>query len=206
MRIPSHITTIEIGLEAPKTQPTRTRAAYGGASAVAGTGVLHAKAFTLMESLFATSILALAAAALAVPLLAGAKQRAHIAEKARAQFLAQQLMEEILSLPFDDPDGQSSPGPEPGETSRSLFDNIDDYHGLQEPAGQMYGPDQTPITDPHLAEFSRQVSVQYVHLGSQQSSDPYTFARVTVIVRRNGKAMARLVRIVSKTALHGAEG
>ncbi|MBT8485297.1 MAG: hypothetical protein HKO59_01105 [Phycisphaerales bacterium] len=42
---------------------------------------------------------------------------------------AETLLERILALPVDDPQGPTQPGPEPGETPET-FDNTDDYHGF----------------------------------------------------------------------------
>ena len=44
--------------------------------------------------------------------------------------LADMLLAEIVALPFEDPDGGTSIGPDTGETTgtRSEFDDVDDYH------------------------------------------------------------------------------
>ncbi len=47
------------------------------------------------------------------------------------------MMEEIIRLPFNDPDGSSAMGPEGGETTRAAFDNIDDFHGFSLAAGNI---------------------------------------------------------------------
>jgi len=78
----------------------------------------------------------------------------------RGMTLAEELMERILKMPYGDPQGVSSPGPESGETAVSGFDNADDFHGYTEPAGglrdvsgQYYPSD--------YQEFSRRVTARY---------------------------------------------
>lgn len=92
---------------------------------------------TLVEALLASVILAIAAAAVSHAVLAGQMQSYDALERVHAVQLAEGLMEEILRLPYDDPDGPSNPGPEAGETSRSLYDNLDDFHGFAEAAGAL---------------------------------------------------------------------
>lgn len=86
------------------------------------------RGFSLAESMIAVVILAVAVTAVAGVLHAARSQSAITADASTAQELARQLMEEITSRPYADPDGPSRLGPEAGETQRVLFDNVDDYH------------------------------------------------------------------------------
>jgi hypothetical protein len=108
------------------------------------------------------------------------------------------MIEQILRLPFHDPDGSGSdyiPGPEAGD-----FDNIDDFHGYVESQGQVKDSTGTVFTDPIYANFSRSVTCEYVYVPPQPTeSDPAKceFIRITVRVDYRGKQMATVVRLVS---------
>ncbi len=44
----------------------------------------------------------------------------------------------MIALPYADPDDESTTlGPEAGETGRTLYDNVDDFHGFSETAGNV---------------------------------------------------------------------
>ena len=113
---------------------------------------------TLVEALIASVILAVAVAAVSHAVLAGQMQSYDALERLHAVQLAEGLVEEILRLPYNDPDGASNPGPEAGETSRGLYDNIDDFHGFTEAAGTL--ADATGTTYGSAFQgFSRSVTV-----------------------------------------------
>lgn len=118
----------------------------------------QARGLTLVEALLAAMILAFSAVAVSQALLAGHQQTQAALHHRRATDLADALMEEILRLPYNDPDGASSPGPEAGETSRLLYDNIDDYHGFSETAGSVTDVAGAAY-DARYELFSRSVTV-----------------------------------------------
>jgi MSHA pilin protein MshD len=152
--------------------------------------------FTLIEALVAATILAITVTAVTLPFTAGAQNEQDSARLTLAVAYAQELMEEILSRPFDDPGGGMTPGPEAGETSRDLYDNIDDYHGYSEADGQikdMYG---LAATDRLAAGLSRSVAAEYVYVAGQDTSGSPTFIRVTVTVRYRGRPLVTLQRMV----------
>ncbi len=93
------------------------------------------RAFTLPEVLAAAAILALAVAAIAQAISAGQKTTYLALDELRAHALAEALIEEALSKPYADPEGETIIGPDTGELSRAAFDNCDDYHGYTEAAG-----------------------------------------------------------------------
>ena len=95
------------------------------------------RGMTLVEALLASVILAVAVAAVSQAIVAGQMQSYSALHRRRAVDLAEALMEEVLRLPYNDPDGASAPGPEAGESGRSSFDNIDDYHGFSETGGSV---------------------------------------------------------------------
>ena len=118
------------------------------------------RAFTLIECLVASAVLAVAVAAISQAIVAGQMSTYDALHSERAVGLAEALMEEILALPYADPDGASAPGPEAGENNRADFDNLDDFHGYSEAAGLLadaggvlYGAD--------FQAFSRAVTAAY---------------------------------------------
>lgn len=110
-----------------------------------------------MECLLASAVLAIAVAALAQTVSIGQKQTQEALRGLRAMELASALMEQICGLPYDDPDGVSTLGPESGETTRSRFDNVDDYHGYTEARGSLADSRGTAYPQSYQ-EFSRSVT------------------------------------------------
>ena len=152
-------------------------------------------AFTLAEVLLAAVVLAIAVTAVTMPFASAARNEQADARGTLAVGLAQEMAEEILARPFGDPDGASQPGPESGEDTRDLFDNIDDYDGYSEPAGQIATPDGVQMAGPAAVGLSRHVSVTYVYVSGQDTGESPTFARVTVEVRFDGETIATVTRL-----------
>jgi len=118
------------------------------------------KAFTLAEVLLASSILSITIAALSQTISGGQAQTSQALHELRAISLAEALMEEVLSMPYDDPEAELTVGPDAGESTRSDFDNADDFHGYTESAGNTV--DEAGVAYPALYdEFSRSVAAAY---------------------------------------------
>jgi len=154
------------------------------------------RAFTALEALIAASILAFLTAAVSGALMAGRAQSKLARDTLSASFLAQSMMDEIMRLPFDDPLGYTTFGPDNTEV-RTTFDNIDDYSGYTDGSG-------TNVTITDLAGnalpdtyqvFNRAVTMQAV------SSSPTNWNRtingllITVTVTRDGQELIKLQRI-----------
>lgn len=122
------------------------------------------RALTLFEAMLSASILAIVAVVASQAIVAGQMQTYDALHRQRALTLADSLMDEILRLPYDDPDGESTPGPESGESTRTAFDNIDDYHGFSESgsltvaAGTLKDATDTAYADPYQF-FTQSVTV-----------------------------------------------
>lgn len=114
--------------------------------------------FTLIEVLIASAVLAFVVAALAHAVVAGQMQTADSLHAMRGAALAEAMMEEILSKPYADPEGATTLGPDAGESARSSFDNMDDYHGYTEAAGAVVDASGTGFGATH-SKFSRNVSI-----------------------------------------------
>jgi prepilin-type N-terminal cleavage/methylation domain-containing protein len=158
------------------------------------------RGFSLIEAMVAVSVLGIAAASVLLPFISGAALRAEGVNRTLAARLASDLMEQILRLPFHDPNDETSYslGPESGD-----FDNIDDYDGYTEPQGQVKDADGKlfSVNDSRYANFSRNVTCEYVYVPPQPAeSDPAKceFIRITVQVDYSGKQMATIVRLVSE--------
>lgn len=95
------------------------------------------RGFTLAEVLIASAILSIATIAIVQAVTAGQANTLDSLKRARADALAEVLLEEILSKPYADPDEAGAIGPEGDETTRADFDNVDDYHGYAEAAGAL---------------------------------------------------------------------
>jgi prepilin-type N-terminal cleavage/methylation domain-containing protein len=118
---------------------------------------IHCAGLTLLESLLASAILAVAVAAISQVVLAGHLQSADASDSVQAMALAEAMMEEILAQPYEDVDGAVTLGPDSGELGRLTFDNADDYHNLTEAAGDLRSARNTLLPDA-VQGYSRQVT------------------------------------------------
>jgi len=159
------------------------------------------RGFTLAEAMMAVVVLGIAAASVLLPFISGAAVRAEGINRTLAARLASDMMEQILRLPFHDPGGGTSVGPESGETGPANFNSINDYHNYFEAQGQVKDASETVFTDSRYTNFSRNVTCEYVYVPPQPAeSDPAKceFIRITVRVDYSGKQMATVVRLVSE--------
>lgn len=154
------------------------------------------RGFTLLEALLAAVVLAAAITAVTMPMTVAVVNEHEESRQTLATGLAQELMEEILSQPFHDPQGTSEPGPEIGESSRDLFDNVDDYHGYAESAGEIVTMDGDVVDDPVGGSLSRDASATYVYVTGQPVDGSPDFIRVMVTVKYGSRSMISLTRLV----------
>ena len=120
----------------------------------------RAGGYTLTEVLIAAAILAFVVAALTQAIVAGQMQTYAALHDNRAVSLAESFMDEVLALPYDDPDGPSVVGPEAGEAARDDFDNLDDYHGYSQAAGAIVNLNDASYPDAFQG-FTRSIAVVY---------------------------------------------
>lgn len=130
------------------------------------------RGLTLPETLLATAVLGFAVVALTHAIVAGQMQTQNALHEHRAVTLAETIMEEILSLPYHDPDGHTTPGPDPGQDSRQQFNNMDDYHSFTMAPGDIKDL-ADELYPPTYQMFSVAVTAQYEDItipafGSQQ--------------------------------------
>jgi len=151
----------------------------------------------------ATVVLGIAAAGALLPFTSGAAVRAEGMRRTLGAKLAGDLMEEIILKPFHDPNGSSydySPGRDAGEITLADFDNVDDFDGYAEPQGQVKDASGTVFTGLNYANFSRNVSCEYVRAPQEpQESEAgeLKFIRATVRVYYSGEQIAIINRLIS---------
>jgi len=161
------------------------------------------RAFTALEALTAAAILAILTAATSGALVAGRAQSQLARDTLSASFLAQAMMDEVMRLPFNDPNGYTTMGPDPPDTSRGLYNNIDDYSGYTDGNANWAGTGATSTMSDFAGnaypasyqEFQRTVTMTAI------SSSPTGWGRtlngllVTVAVSKNGTTLIQLQRI-----------
>jgi len=152
--------------------------------------------FTLLESLIAASVLALSITAITLPFTAAAQTELEEARRTISLCLAREMIEEIISVDFYDPDGPSTPGPESSEYTRWDFDNIDDYNGYSETGDAIVGLDGEALTGLAAKDLTRSVTVEYVYVDGQPTTISPTFVRITVEVAYEGNVTASVTRLV----------
>ena len=122
-----------------------------------------------MEALLASAMLSMGASAVLLPFNVGAQSELEDARRTTALYLGRELVEEIISKPFDDPDGGGALGPDGGESSRDLYDNIDDYHNYKDGYGksidQIVGINGQTIEGVAIDGLSRKAVITYLHDG-----------------------------------------
>ena len=157
----------------------------------------HSSGFTLIEALTATVILAVTVTAVTVPFAAGASSGQSDGRGTVAAALAQEMMEEVISKPFYDPQGSTALGPDGSETrtGSTKFDNIDDYHNYTEAAGAIKSMSGIVINDPATVGLSRRVTTTYVYLTGQSQASPATYIRVKVEVLYQGRPLVAVTRL-----------
>ena len=133
---------------------------------------------------------------------AGARQAE---DRIAAIELANQLMTEIVFLPFEDPLVSGSFGLEQSEATafaagnRPLLDDVDDYNGWN------FSPprDRSGVVMTDYADYRQQVNVAFAQNISTSSGIPVPSAYVkliTVKVLRGNRELARLVTLRTKYA------
>lgn len=150
----------------------------------------------------ASTMLSMGASAVLLPFSVGAQIEQEDARRTLALYLGRELMEEIISKPFDDPQGAGAPGPDGGEASRANYDNIDDYAGYKDGYGesinQIVGIDNQTIDTLAIDGLSRKVVVEYIHVSGQDVGDDPNFLKVAVEVKYKGDIILTLRRLVHK--------
>lgn len=162
-----------------------------------GRSARGSRGLSLVEALAAIVILQIAVLGLIYTVTAGHAHAAYAGRSIDASQLGQAMMEEILGRAYIDPEGGVGLGPDAGESSRTAFDDIDDYNGINEAAGSL--SDANGDTLPQdMQSFTRSVTVA---LWDQTITDlsttiPGKLITVTVTDNNNQASQVTLLRFV----------
>ncbi|MEM7681020.1 MAG: prepilin-type N-terminal cleavage/methylation domain-containing protein [Planctomycetota bacterium] len=116
------------------------------------------RAFTLIEVLLASAILAATMFAITASITAGQQQGLSAVDQARMVELAENTADRVLARPYNDPEGDTTPGPDTGETTATLFDAVDDFHSWAEAAGALTDAAGAALPTPYQT-LARSVTV-----------------------------------------------
>lgn len=126
----------------------------------------------------ATVVLGIAAAGTVLPFVTGAMVRAEGMRRTLGAKLAGDLIEQIITTPFDQ--------------------IVAGYDGYAESKGHVKDAEGLEFTDSNYANFSRDASCQYVYMPQEGGDAEPMFIRVTVTVYYSGRQVARINRLVGK--------
>lgn len=153
------------------------------------------RAFTLVEAVISTVIVAVMFVAALNTVGASAVTQYKAALLSRGRLSAESLMSEILCRSYQDPEGAPVFGREAGESAstRTAFDDVDDYHGWS--ADPPTARDGTPL--PNSTGWQRTVTVEWVNSTNPQQTETTETGvkRITVTATCNGIPQASLVAL-----------
>lgn len=164
---------------------------------------VHRSAFTIAETALATLIVGLLVVGSLKSLSASFQTHKFSENRVRALFLAEQLLIELSSLSWFDPDKPASAttiGKDTGDTAtvtrRDQLDDMDDFHNWSEQPSSRGGVALTGTST-----LTRTVTVENI-----SAADPTVavsgnvntgIRRITVVVTENGKELARLSTLLT---------
>ncbi len=155
------------------------------------------RGFTLIDLILTIVIVALAVPPMMALFIQATSQGTFGVSMTRANHLASTLYEEIRAKPGDENGDAASTtlGPDTGE-NRATYDDVDDYHGLDESPPQ----DSQASTIAGFTAFRQQVSVCYVDpnidLDTCQGGVS-NYKRITVTVTDPEGRSTQLVTVIS---------
>ncbi len=161
----------------------------------------QAAGFTLAESLLASAILAISAVAIVAPVLASRQQSSAADVHATAIGLARELIEEIAAKPLMNADGTTSWGPSVGQTTRSQYVCVGNYHGYADTSSGMAMSDGTAVGLPNDVTYSRSVTVEYRATPAGAAVVSGDFALVTVTVNPSKGPAVKLQQLMVNVPL-----
>ncbi len=138
--------------------------------------------------LIASAILSFVTLGIVQAVSAGQTRTLDALKRARADALAEVLLEEVLSKPYADPDADTAFGPDAGESTRAGFDAVDDFHGYSELAGAL--ADHAGLAYPTAYQgFDRSVTVVAVTNNVGDLGGDHVGMEVTVTISEpNGRS------------------
>ena len=144
------------------------------------------RGFTLVESLIASVVLAVAVVGIAGTIAASYQQTKDQVSVAEATQLARQLIEEISARPFEVPAGSASNavGWSGGNPNRSLYDDVSDYHGYTDSSTSIAMPSGGTQSFGTAGPYIRSVSVTSGPVPQGHTAPAGDFKQVKVTVTR----------------------
>ena len=157
-------------------------------------------AFSVIEALMASVVLAIAVVGVAGPLAASGEQAQMVRERGAALTLARQLLEEIASKPLCDGGTTCRLGPETstGETSRDKFDSADDYHGYTDKTDHLSTLAGQTVFFAAGKAYTRAVTVEYRATLAGNATTSGDFGLVTVNVTTPQNQTITISRLFTK--------
>jgi prepilin-type N-terminal cleavage/methylation domain-containing protein len=135
------------------------------------------RGFTLAEATLAMVLLGIAAAGVLLPYAAGATAQAEGVHRTLGAVLANDLIEQVTACPFG---------------------SMVATYNYAETQGQLKDSSGTTLTDSMYANFSREVTSQYVRVPQQSDAVGTTFVLATVNVFYKGRRVVTINRLVSE--------
>jgi prepilin-type N-terminal cleavage/methylation domain-containing protein len=146
----------------------------------------NAKGFTLAEAMVATVVLAIAAAGVLMPFVAGTSVRVEGQRRMLAAKLAGDLMEQIINTIKTDPNEIVTPW------------------SYSETQGQVTDATEAVFSDPAYSSYSREAACVEVYVNQEEGyydpvgADAPIFLCATVKVYYNGRETASVSRLIAK--------
>jgi len=147
----------------------------------------HHSGVTLVELVMAIIIISLAIAGALIVLGRTIRFSADPMIREQSIAIAEGYLEEVQLLPFADPDGGETGGPEAGET-RATFDDIQDYNGTI--VNENPPQDQNGVVIAGLAAYTATVTVapSTELVGAGNAGDEFTIT--VTVVHDSGSAVS----------------
>jgi type II secretory pathway pseudopilin PulG len=146
--------------------------------------------FTLLEATIATMLVGVLLAVAMQTVAVSVAQQQRTATQVLGGNLADGLLAEILSKAYRDPDGGATFGTEAGESrsSKTAFDDVDDFHLWTEAPPQYPSGDVTP----NLAGWRRSVTIAWGDQAQPTVEQTYDTGvkQIRVVVQFNGQVVA----------------
>ena|SRR5687768_6883664 len=145
------------------------------------------RGLTIVECLVAMTILSVVVLVTCHTLAAGHEHVHYGDRRSTAVRIGRDLLEEITARPYRDLATPTHFGPETGETMRTDFDDVDDYHGYAEALGALtdFAASAYPA---HDQAFSRNVAVTAATTNVPDLGRSFSGLSVVVTVQaRNGE-------------------
>jgi prepilin-type N-terminal cleavage/methylation domain-containing protein len=159
------------------------------------------RGFTLIESLIATVVLAVAVVGIAGTLASTYQQQKDQVSAAEATQLARQMMEEISGKPFAPPAGSNVAGWSSGNRNREQYDEIADYNGLADVSTSIktLGGDSQSVGS--MGPYNRSVRVVTGPVPVGHTAPAEDFKTVTITVTRPKASAIVITKVFMRATL-----